>query len=272
MSRNRRHKADSNLGAIIGGAVLMMATAGIGVGVWVLNKQAEAKPSLDKVTLCPLDGPKEITAILLDVTDPISDLTATDLRNQFQEIVASVPTGGLIQVYTLTENPSQLSQSFSGCNPGDASTVDNWTGNPRLVRERWEKGFQKPLEEIAGRVNEGVAGKQSPILAGIQRINVEAFGSNQYKGIPKHLIVASDLIEHTSVYSMYSTGLDYPKFQKSGAPDQFRTDFNGTSVRLLEFQRPGMKFDSFQLAEFWTRWIVSNDGTLDKFTRLEGIR
>lgn len=121
MSRRRRRRSGSNLGAIIGGIALVLLTAGIGVVVWVLNIQAQAKPVLDKVTLCPLGGPKEVTAVLLDVTDPISDVTAIDLRNQFQEIVASVPTGGLIQVYTLTENPSQLSQSFSGCNPGDAS-------------------------------------------------------------------------------------------------------------------------------------------------------
>ncbi|MGO7955527.1 hypothetical protein [Rhizobium leguminosarum] len=272
MSRRRRRKSDSNLGTIIGGVALVLATAAIGVGVWVLNKQAQAKPVLDKATLCPLDGPKEITAILLDVTDPISDLTATDLRNQFQEVVAAVPAGGLIQVYTLTENPSQLGLSFHGCNPGDASTVDDWTGNPRLVKERWEKGFQKPLNEVAARMSEGVAGKQSPILAGIQRINVQAFGAIQYKDIPKHLVVASDMIEHTSTYSMYSDGVDYSKFQKSGAPDQFRTALNGASVRLLEFQRPGMKFDSLQLAEFWTKWIMSNDGKLDRFTRLEGIR
>ncbi len=272
MSRHRRRKSETNWGAIIGGSLLVVVTAGIAGGVWFLNNKAQAKPSLDKVTLCPLDGPKQITAVLLDVTDPISDVTAIDLRNQFQEVVSSVPAGGLIQVYTLTENASQLSQTFSGCNPGDKSTVDDWTGNKRLVQERWEKGFQKPLQEIAERVNQGVTGKQSPIMAGIQRINVEAFGSPQYKDVPKQLIVASDLIEHTPVFSMYSTGVDYPKFQKSGAADQFRTDFDGTSVRLLEFQRPGMKFDSLQLAEFWTKWIMANDGKLDRFTRLEGLQ
>lgn len=272
MSRRRRRKSESNLGAIIGGIFLVLVTVAIGATVWFLKSQAEARPVLDKVTLCPLGGPKEITAVLLDVTDPISEVTALDLRNQFQEVVKAVPAGGLIQVYTLTENPSQLNQSFSGCNPGDASTVDDWTGNPRLVKERWEKGFQKPLDEIAGRVSDGVAGKQSPILAGIQRINVEAFGSPKYRDIPKRLIVASDMIEHTSVYSMYADGVNYAKFQKSGAPDQFRTALQGTPVRILEFQRPGLKFDSLQLAEFWTKWIMANDGQLDRFTRLEGIR
>ncbi|MGO7175377.1 hypothetical protein ACCS91_36790 [Rhizobium ruizarguesonis] len=271
MSRHRRRKSKSSAGPILGGMALVLATVGIGVGVWYLNEQAEAKPVLDKVTLCPITGPKEITAVLLDVTDPISVITALDLRNQFQELVAAVPTGGLIEVYTLTDTASELNKSFSGCNPGDASTVSDWTGNKRLVQERWEKGFQRPLDEIAGRVNQGSAGKQSPILAGIQKINVAAFGDKQYKDLRKHLVIASDLIEHTSAYSMYADGLNYSKFQKSTAPDLFRTALNGASVRLLEFQRPGMKFDSLQLADFWTKWITANDGKLDQFTRLEGI-
>ncbi|EJC75761.1 hypothetical protein Rleg10DRAFT_5598 [Rhizobium leguminosarum bv. trifolii WSM2012] len=271
MSRQRRRKSKGNAGHILGGTLLMLTTAGIGGGVWYLHQQAEAKPVLDKVTLCPTTGPKDITAILLDVTDPISDITALDLRNHFQELVAAVPTGGLIEVYTLTDTASELDKSFSGCNPGDASTVSDWTGNKRLVQERWEKGFQKPLDEIAGRVNQGVGGKQSPILAGIQKINVAAFGAKQYKDIPKHLVIASDLIEHTPTFSMYSSGVDYSKFKRSGAPDQFRTDLTGITVRLFHFQRPGGKFDSYDLAEFWKTWVMANGGDFDKYTRLEGI-
>lgn len=45
----------------------------------------------------------------------------------------------------------------------------------QVVQQRWEKGFQKPLDNIAGKLDSGASGEFSPIMAGIQRINLEAF-------------------------------------------------------------------------------------------------
>ncbi|PKA43237.1 hypothetical protein CWR43_14435 [Rhizobium sullae] len=272
MARRRSRKSESNTGLIIGTVLFGLASIAIVGAFVVLQVQANSKPVLDKVTLCPESGPKAITAVLLDVTDPISDVTSLDLRNQFQDIVKSVPEGGLIQVYTLTDSQGTLGQTFSGCNPGNGDSVDDLTGNKRLAKERWEKGFQRPLDEIANKIDKGTSGKQSPIMAGIQKINLNVFGAPQYRDIPKELIVASDMVEHTSAFSMYTDGADFQKFQKSAGRDQFRTALNGAPVRILEFQRPGLKFDSMKLAEFWTAWIVANDGQLERFTRLEGIR
>ncbi len=269
--RSRRRKSGNSIGLIISGILFVFLSVG-GLGSFFYLKFSASNVVLDKATLCPVDGPTEITAILLDVTDPISDTTALDLRNQFQSEVSSVQVGGLIQVYTLTENSGQLGLTFSGCNPGAGANSNSWTSNPRLAQERWEKGFQKPLAEVSIRMTDASSGKQSPIMAGIQKINLEAFSAPQYKALPKRLIIASDMIEHTSTFSNYRDGVDYDKFEKSAARDQFRTSLSGVSVRLLDFQRPGLKFDGLQLAEFWTKWIGANGGQMDGFVRLEGVR
>lgn len=271
MARRKQSSSESNTGLVIGTILFGLCSIGLVGAFFWFQAEANSKPKLDKVTMCPVTGPKAITAVLLDVTDPISDVTALDLRNQFQDIVKAVPEGGLIEVYALTDEQGKLGQTFSGCNPGDGSSEDDITGNKRLAKERWEKGFQRPLDEIAGEIGEGTAGKQSPIMAGIQNINLNIFGSPNYRDIPKEMVVASDLIEHTSAFSMYADGADFQKFQKSPARDQFRTALNGTEIRLLEFQRPGLKFDSMQIAEFWTAWIKVNDGEMKRFTRLEGM-
>lgn len=272
MARRRRRKSGNSAGPIIAAALLGVLSLLIVGGFIYLKVKASSNPEIDKASLCPVDGPKEITAVLLDVTDPISKATALDLRNQFQAVVAAVPVGGLVQVYTLTENEGELKRTFSGCNPGSGETVDEWTNNPTIAQKRWEDGFQKPLDEIAERLDKGEAAKQSPIMAGIQNINLEVFGTPQNREIPKHLVVASDMIEHTAAFSMYRDGVEYARFEKSPARDRFRTSLAGISFRILGFQRPDLNFGAEQLAEFWKTWVVNNNGDAYRFTRLEGIR
>ncbi|WEX74144.1 hypothetical protein PYH37_001529 [Sinorhizobium numidicum] len=272
MARRRRRKSGESAALILASVILGVMSLGLLGGFVFLKVRASSNPKLDAATLCPVEGPNEITAVLLDVTDPISEPTALDLRNQFQELVSSVSVGGLIQVYALTEQEGELGRTFSGCNPGNGENVDEWTSNPRLAQDRWERGFQKPLNEISQRIAEGTEAKQSPIMAGIQKINLEAFGAPQYRQIPKRLIIASDMLEHTAAFSVYRDGADYATFERSGARDQFRTSLAGISVRILGFQRPGLKFDTVELAEFWTAWIGANGGQMERFTRLEGVR
>lgn len=269
--RKRRSSASSPKTPYIIGTVLFLLAIGMFAGFGHLLLKAESQVALDKTSLCPVDGPRSITAVLLDVTDPISDATSIDLRNEFQEAVANIPIGGLLQVYALTEEEGKLTRTFSGCNPGNGESVDQWTSNPRLAQHRWEQGFQKPLSELAGRISEGSTGRQSPIMAGIQRINLEAFGLPAYRSLPKTLIVASDMIEHTSAFSMYGDGPSFKKFEASDARNRFRTPLEGVSVRVLEFQRPGMKFSAEDLAAFWNEWVGSNAGVMTSFKRLQGV-
>lgn len=271
MARRRRKKSDSSIGLVIGGVVVSALSIVLIVTYIFLRNTAGNAVALDKESLCPVDGPKSVTAVLLDVTDPISDLTTLDLRNEFQNLVAGVPQGGLIQVYVLTDQEGKLIRTFSGCNPGDGTTVDEWTNNPRMAQERWESGFEKPLKDIANRLREGVAGEQSPIMAAIQRINVEAFGLPAHQSVPKTLLIASDMIEHTGAFSMYRDGASYQRFEGSEARQKFRSPLSGVSVRILEFQRPGLSFSDEGLADFWSQWVSSNMGELTSFKRLQGV-
>ncbi|EJB02324.1 hypothetical protein Rleg9DRAFT_7360 [Rhizobium leguminosarum bv. trifolii WSM597] len=271
-SNRRSRRRGGNSAALIIGAIALgiLSLAIIGAFGW-LKFRASATVAVDKASLCPVTGANSETAILLDVTDPISETTALDLKNQFESIVAGIPVGGAIDIYSLSEKEGELERTFHGCNPGSGELADEWTSNPRLIQDRWEKGFQKPLEDIAGKLASGRAGDASPIMAGIQRINLEAF-SNLPVGTPKTLLIASDMIEHTPAFSNYRDGIDYSKFQKSKARDKFRTSLDGVSVKIFAFQRPNLKFTTQDLAEFWREWIAKNNGTFDGFVRLEGIR
>ncbi|UVC08962.1 hypothetical protein IHQ71_28260 [Rhizobium sp. TH2] len=271
--KRRRRKAESNFGLIFGTVALGLASVAILGGYGYLKYyRGGSHVAIDKASLCPVDGPKEITAILLDVTDPISPTTATDLRNNFQDTVNTVTVGGLIQVYALTDVTGELKLTFSGCNPGSGEDADIWTSNPRLMQKRWEEGFEKPLKDLADSMDQGVEGKQSPIMAGIQKINLDVFGNPAHKNILKRLVIASDMIEYTKSFSMYATGPDYEKFLKSPARDEYRTSLAGVTVRMLVFQRPGLKFTTREIGEFWGEWVTANKGSWGGYVRLEGIK
>ncbi len=275
MARNRRRSSRSRKGGFSTGAVVAtialsaVALAMIGAFGW-LKYQAMSSVSLDKASLCPTTGPTSETAILLDVTDPISGTTSLDLKNQFQRLVYGVPVNGAIDVYALTEKEGELERTFHGCNPGSGDLTNEWTSNPKLVQQRWEKGFQKPLDEIAGKLGSGASGEFSPIMAGIQRINLEAFQPLP-AGIPKTLYVASDMVEHTAAFSSYRDGVSIAKFESSPAREKFRTSLDGVQVKVLAFQRPGQKFKMEDLAAFWKSWVEKNNGEFAGFTRLEGL-
>lgn len=247
------------------GIVLIVAVA---IFLFMLMR-ANAVPKLDEA-LCPIDGPASVTAVLLDVTDPISEITKVDLKRQFQRAVAAVEQGGLIEVYTLTDEEGKLTRTFRGCNPGDDKNADVWISNPKMIQTRWQEGFDRPLKEVEKRIGEGAEARRSPIMAGIQRIVIESFSDPKGEGKFKALYVASDMIEHTDAFSIYKSGPDVEAYENSTAQDRYRTPLDGIGVKFLVFQRETTKPTS-GLPEFWLHWVQTNGGEFLGYERLAGL-
>ncbi|PTM90142.1 hypothetical protein [Mycoplana dimorpha] len=270
MSRRRRKRnSDVSVGAVIGAILLVLIIIGSVGAFFYLRERAKQVATLDS-ELCPADGPTSITAVLLDITDPISDITKVDLKRQFQKTVAHIEKGGLIEVYTLTDREGSLTRTYRGCNPGDGESADELISNRKRIQARWEEAFDKPLKEIEKQIGEGSEGKQSPIMAGVQRIVIESFSDSKLDDSMKTLIVASDMVEHTRAFSIYKSGTDYATFEKSGARDKFRTPLDGIGVKVLAFQRENTKTLQ-ELPEFWLQWVSANGGEWIGFERLAGL-
>ena len=271
MARRRRRKTNGSTGAIVLGILLLVLTVAIAGGFGFLYFKASNQVALDETTLCPVTSPTSITAVLIDVSDPISPVTEKDLRNRFEELKDNIPVGGQIVIYELTDKAGKLNRVFIRCNPGSGEQADELISNPRFVQKRWEDGFDAPLQQIAEGIGTGNSGDQSPILGGIQTINLEAFGKHDYAKLPKRLIVASDMIEHTSIFSMYRTGIAYDKFEASSAPQEFRTPLDNVAVEVWEFARPGASFSATDLSVFWARWLKANGAKSTRFIQLQGV-
>lgn len=269
--RRRRSRGSGRTGAIIGGVCLLVASAVLVGGLGYLYTRASSQTKLDKATLCPVDGPVAVTALLLDTTDPISATTLIDAKNRFRKAISHIPVGGMLEIYGLTEKPGDLVKMFDGCNPGDGSTVDEWTNNPARRQRQWEDAFSKPLDEVSDRIPDGQAGNQSPIMAAIQNIKLTVFDRFAKPGTPRHLIVASDMIEHTGLYSQYKSGIKYETYAASPANGQYRTTLDGIDVTIWYVDREKKPFAGRDHLEFWAEWIQRSHGNMLPSPRLEGM-
>lgn len=266
--RRKSRRGGGSVGQVIAiVALVILIAGGIGVYGWMAWK-AKSAPKLDS-DLCPEDGPTSVTAVLLDVTDPIAEITKLDLKREFQRAVKDVEKSGLIEVYFLTDVESKPERTFHLCNPGDGADADPWTSNPKKIQQRWDQAFNEPLKRIEDQMGEGATAKLSPIMAGIQRIVIDSFADTKLDGRPKHLIVASDMIEYTPAFSMYKSGANFKTFESSPARDRFRTPLDGVDVRIFLFQRQNATALK-ELPDFWAKWVTTNHGDLSAIERLSG--
>lgn len=246
-------------------SVLMMAGFG-----WLLYK-SQHDVVLVEGSNCPTTGPTSATVVLFDATDQISATTLADLKNEFRKVVGGVEPGGYLRVARLTGTPGEIPLMFDGCNPGDGSTVDAWTSSPEMRQKTWEASFDEPLDKLPDAISNGTEADQSPIMAAVQKVKLTVFDAEIGAGIPHHLYVASDMIEHTDLYSQYKSGPAYESYAKSEAAKDYRTHLAGVDVSILYVERPNRKFEAVDHAEFWREWVERQDGTFVKLTRLAGM-
>lgn len=256
---------------ILGTVALCLLSVLLFAGFVWLKVRAANNVQLDARTDCPVDGPTSVTAMIFDVTDPVPQPTMDDLKNKFRQAVIQVEPGGYLWVGTFSATPGDLTSMFGHCNPGDGSTVDDLTGNSRRRQLKWEKMFEKPLQELPGKLPKDGQADQSPIMAAIQKIKTNVFDNGEFDKVPKRLIVVSDMMENTPDYSQYRSGTDWDPYKKSRAYSRYRTDLLGAEVHVLYLNRPERKFSSVGHTEFWKRWVEENNGELADFTKLEGM-
>jgi hypothetical protein len=129
----------------------------------------------------------------------------------------------------------------------------------------------------SGRWNSSLASakaKSSPIMGAIQDIAIDQFSSAAAQKVEKKLIVISDMLEFTPLYSQYpgAGDLSYQRFKRSSAYLKFRTDLHDAHVKIEYVQQTQVAIDSVRHIEFWRDWITDNRGIFDGARRLQGAR
>ncbi len=233
-----------------------------------------ANPELDSQTMCPADESKvtSLTVLLVDVTDPMNLPQQQDFINQLHNLAESIPRYGKLIVTKVDPISEQLLQPvIVVCNPGTGADASKWSGNPKKLSEQHAEKFRKPLDSAFMSLIAASGAERSPILESIQSVNLTEFQKSYVQNLPKRLVVASDLLQHTDSISFYMRIPDSDNLISSSEFGRTRTDLRGVNVELWMLERVDTKATQPRaLAEIWDALIKTQNGSVTRLYRISG--
>jgi hypothetical protein len=272
MARKRtaaqKRKRSETAGAIRNIAIVLGA---LGVVGFFYFRAVMAHRTLNQATLCPA-VPDSVTVLLVDVTDPMNLPQRQDFLNQLDLLVEQVPRYGKLVIAKVDPVSERLlSPVITKCNPGASQDVSEVSGNPAKLEAMHRDQFVKPMRDAFDHLTTASSAPRSPILESMQSINLTELQRGVAKGGSRKLIVASDLLQHTSEISFYKELPDPLKFVGSPAFSRVRTDLRGTDVELWMLQRTDSKLTQpRRLPELWDSIIEAQGGRLIRLYTVSG--
>lgn len=270
----RGRSSAQGAGAAIGGiALIFLALAALGA-LALFYFSVTPKPRLDTASLCPVDGPQGIIVVLVDTSDDLPQPAQREVLGMLEDQITALPAYYRLDVRMLDIAGGRSRSLFSRCNPGDGTGLSEWTDNPRLARMRWLDDFRQPAKDAVKSSLSSASSKSSPIMGAIQDIAIDQFSSSAAQRVEKKLIVISDMLEFTPLYSQYPAAgdLSYQRFKRSPGYLKFRTDLHDAHVKIEYVQQTQVAIDSVKHIEFWKEWVADNRGVFDGARRLQGAR
>lgn len=227
--------------------------------------------SLDPETGCPKNAPpSEVTAVIIDGSDILTPVQVASIRNEISSYRNEVAKHGALELYAVgrTED-AVLRPLFLACNPGDPKELSELTSSIRLATRKWQEGFIKPLDDALTEAIPSTEQSTSPIMETIQSVAVTAFGPPERKGIPRRLIIVSDMMQNTSAFSHYRGG-GYEQFKKAAAK-KMMVDLRDVVVEILYVRRESVtKWQGGEHIKFWDQYFIENGTNINRAYSITG--
>ena len=227
----------------------------IGV-VLALKGNSVAVPTV-AATLCPTQRPlAQVTVILLDLSDRLSEPQRLQIQNQLARLRDSVPRFGLIEVYTVDRLGRRVTEPvFHVCNPGTGADLSRVYQNPELARKKWNGFAERLMADLDRQISLPATGT-SPIFEAIQATALRTFGNPEYDGIPKRLVIVSDLLQNVpGELNMYERVPSFRIFRKSAYFTRVRADLRGVAVTIYYLSRPEVRSQGKGHLAFWDAYL-----------------
>jgi hypothetical protein len=254
--------------AAVGLFLVFLLSAGISLFV---KSESGAVPT-DSVTLCPTRRPpSEIVVILLDVSDQFSEPQRLQVQSHLARIRDSVPRFGLVEVYTVDRLGRRVTEHVTHmCNPGAGDDLSQIYQNPALARKKWH-GFATKLASDIDRQISAPRMRTSPIFEAIQATALRTFGKPDYDGLPKHLVIVSDLMQNVpGALSMYKEVPSFEKFKNTQYFSRVRADLQGVSVLVYYLIRSIPPKQTPEHLGFWRDYFRFQGATIESVDRVFG--
>ena len=184
-------------------AIVASALAGVALVGFFAAPSLLRGPPRDQETLCPKTGPIGQTLILVDKTDPWSEVQAGRLKTLVKQIGETLPADRLLSIYVFSDvfEPG-FPALVSLCNPG--RTASELIGNPRREYVKWVEKFGRPLDEALKVLLQPAKGNQSPIIEAIG--DVVSRRENRVAEGERKLVLVSDMLQNSGQFTVFGTG------------------------------------------------------------------
>lgn len=263
----RRRGEGISIWGIVGGIVLTII---IGGAIGLMGWRNFAEPAIDPETFCAETGPSALTVIAIDASDPYDAVQVREIENEVRDLLGELERGARLDIYTMNASRGQLAtRVFSRCNPGHPIWLDRVAGQPTEVERIYREEFSEAIDAALSSTIEGGAADNSPIVESLRAISADSLGSVS-DDIPRRLIVASDLVQHSDVYSMFRTGVgEFDAFSNSGNYADAQTDLRGAEVSLIVILRSEYsRLQTRELLLWWEEYVRANSGRVIDFVRI----
>jgi hypothetical protein len=255
----------------IAGAAAVALILIVGGATLALKGSAATVPT-DPNSLCPTKRPPSgVPVILLDVSSRFSEPQRLQLQNELSRLRDSIPRLGLVELYTVDKLRRRLTQPVNHlCNPGTGAELNQIYQNPQLARKKWEGFAGKLRADIDGEIK-SPPHKTSPIFEAIQATALRTFGKPEYDGLPKRLVIVSDLLQHVpGKLSMYKEVPPFDKFKNTAYFARVRADLNDVSVLVFYLVRPGVKEQDQKHIAFWDDYFDFQRAEMEPLEKVFG--
>jgi hypothetical protein len=248
----------AHLSPEVAGATAILTILLLGGIALTLKSRAVAVPT-DGTTLCPLDRPmSQVTVVLLDVSSRFSEPQRLQIQNQLARLRDSIPRFGLLEVYTVDRLARRVTAPvFHGCSPGTGADLNRIYQNPELARKKWNGFVGKLTADIDNQIARP-ASERSPIFEAIQATALRTFDDPHYDGLPKRLVIVSDLLQNVpGGLDMYQDVPSFRSFRKTAYFSRVRASLRGVAVSIYYLARSGVGIQGRRHLGFWDAYFRS---------------
>lgn len=220
--------------------------------------------------------PAATTILLLDTSDPLAPAHEAELGRLLREMNSEfqvqedsdffvAPLEELV-VYELNEDIGALEPSLTLCNPGVNPNVWEWWRSlfegRALAQRRWEQ-FDHEINSMFA-VEEKPAQSSSPLIEALGVIVPRHTPSRRSFGDavkPVHLILYSDLLQHSESLSQYGAYPPAEQVLTTSSTRHLGTDLTGVEVSLFRLERArDARWQTREHYYWWTRLVQEFGG------------
>ena len=264
MARKRNRKSKVNRNSIRGSGLvglILGVVALISIAAFIFMRSTIESTNIDEKTLC--DTSKKIdsvVAILIDTTDQLSKSSVRHAERYIDLLVSNLPSNAAIAVYEITDNAGGLIEPvISICKPDDGSKANTMVSSPEIIRKNFLKRFNLPLRSKLEIVMNNKDSSTTPLIESIQSAVVETFLQHK-NATSKQIIVISDLLQHSSLYSFYREVPNFNNFAgKSREIGKGFMNLQGIQMHFLVVPSKVPVGSRNDLIRFWRDFMIENN-------------